>query len=222
MITDKASNGPSASGSVHLNFLPTKAPHRPTSNVGGIIERRVANLSIRPLVPVISISLNDQLRLFKDEIGLEPAEHRLVHFKLQPTLLELAIQKAFDIGHFLGKCLQQPRPPLSLLNFWLAQGFLHGDSPLGRGIIANQGLAYLLSSLSRNRSPETRSPLELSLPHFLSCFRRDRMPKKSLAYFLSRFGRRAGTLFDHPMFNYNTGWAWLQGVGTEALVEVVR
>jgi hypothetical protein len=177
MIPYEASDGPSTSGSVHVNFLLAEAPYRPACGVSGNGESGLTFLHIRPRMPIIAVGLDDQPSRLEHKVRLEASEHRLVHFKVKTPLLEFVMQAAFDARH------------------------------LGGEMLAKTELAQFLTRLRGMLAPKMRLDAEHHLASLLSLFRRKLVTSPKLAYLLPRFGgclvAEAGLTQFLPMFRRN-------------------
>lgn len=78
----------------------------------------VSNSHIRLRVPVISVSVDDQLGFHESEVGLPSTEHRLVHDKREMTPFELSVKGKLDRCHSGREVLLEPGLPNLVSSFW--------------------------------------------------------------------------------------------------------
>lgn len=166
MISHESGNSSAAGSGVHLDFPFAKAPDRPAVSGGSLIKSSVPFSSFETIMPVIPVGLNDQPCLLEHEIGLEPAEHCLVHLEVKTPLPELVMQKALDGGVFGGERVTQ-------------SGLAHSLTYFRRVLMTKMTLPHLLSDFGP----------QLRLANLLSVFKRKRLASMGLADFLSCFCR---------------------------------
>ena len=198
MISYKPSDSPSTSRSMHMNLTLPETPDRPTIGRSGNVESMVLGNTIRPRMPIITVGLDDQFDLLEHEVGLEAAEHTLVHLEMKTTPLELVIEGLLNGGHLSRECLPQSRLAGILLRFWSALSSTHILSCLGRRLHSKMDLAYSLSRFWRFHSGNLK--LAALLPHLRGML----AAKLGLPRFLPMFRCLFVASFRHPMFNYNS------------------
>ena len=140
MISNKASDGPTTGGSVHVNLLLTEAPDSPVRGCQ-LIKHGISYSDLSSTMPIIAVGLDDEFGGLEHEVGLEASKHSLMHLEMEPTFLELVIEREFDGCHF-------PR----------------ASSP-------QACLAYLLSCLRRMCAANPHFVAKHGLAHLLPCFR---------------------------------------------------
>ncbi len=191
MVSDKFGNGSAASGRIGFNLIFREAPNCPIIQLGGFIQSLVSLLRISiESMPVIAVSLNNEIHCFKHKVRLKSAKHCFMHLKLKAVLLKLLVKGLFNRGHLGGKYLAETG--LSYFLFGLRSKYS-----------TESGLPYMLSMFWRQF-------LTMGLTHPLSTFRTTHLAElgwwlvpiqnKGLAYFLSCF--RTGYLATHSVCKF--------------------
>lgn len=197
MATNKASDGTSTSGGVHLDFPLAKAPHRPPGGSGESAESGVVCLSIRARMPIVPIGFDYQHSRLEHEIGLESPKHRLMHLEPESPLLELVTEKALDGGH-LCRIPMAKTTLAHLLDAFGSMPMAKKAAPRRSALTIKHPSTYLLSRLRRDSMAKHR------LAHLLSIFGTSPLPKMGQAHLLSRLRRSFVNSPRHLMSNYNT------------------
>lgn len=175
VITNESSDSPSTCSGVHLDLFLPKPPDRPSVGMGSLVESCIPFCSDTTWsVPILSVSLDNEIGRFEYEVWLEPPEHRLMHLKLQSSFLELIAQETFNQCVFLWQNLPQAGLAVSL------------PCSGGNGRSPTCSLTQFLSRFRGSLTTKTVLVAEFCLPHLLPRLRRS---------FINPFR--------HFMFNFN-------------------
>ena len=111
------------------DFALCESPDRPAISMSKLVEACILLFSTGlDSMPIIAVRLHDQPHALKDEIGLEPPEHSLVHNETKASLFEFIVQVLFQRGHAAWKCLRQSMLAMPFTIFhrfpdWLHRGY---------------------------------------------------------------------------------------------------
>lgn len=187
MMPDICGYSFSACRGVFLYFLASEAEDRPVLLGGSSIKRFIMSYVPRvfSVVPITTVGLNEQPCILEHKVWLPPLPHSLVHFKLQPPLLEFMAENFLDIGK--GKTLPQSSLAylFSLLrrDYTAKRCFTHPLQRLRRIFTAKMGLTYFRSCLRR------LFPSKSASAHLVTLFRVTPLAQGRLPYLFTSFGR---------------------------------
>ncbi len=173
MGTHKAGNRSTAGFRVLFDFTLCEAPHSPACLFGMGIKSLVAlDIDGTLPMPIIPISLHNELDGLEHEVGLPTAEHRPVHLEFQAALLEFIPKRLLQYRHFCRHLLAQPGLSNFLTSFrrvLAAKMYLPKEfSCFGRHLPTQACLAIPFPRFRRGRVIGVVS--EKALPNLLPAF----------------------------------------------------
>jgi len=189
--SNKTSYSSSARRRIRIDNLFGETPNCPTLFLGQSIEPSVFEFTLFRAVPIVSISLNYQTGLLKDEIGLEAPEHRTMHLKTETAFLELLSKQTFNRSISYRKFLPQSIlatlfSKLERVRRTFQSSFSLSSSRLIRDYPSHVSLTDTLPRLRRAFSPQMEKATLLDM------FRAVLLPQPSATRFF-RVLRREGS-----------------------------